>query len=160
MLRPVHGSILGVEAPFSRRPPFNTVNNWCMKLGTSKFPFSLVEEAAFLFTWSSTMGLMRLQCWSSKVSLNFKSVKASGNYMYHPLNTKKFWKEHIWKCEKFQIFKKDCNKSKQNAWKHQTKTFSTECFVFLHTNIKINIRGLLEKYPTVFFYANTWWIII
>ena len=22
------------------------------------------------------------------------------------------------------------------------------------------IRGLLEKYPTVFFYANTWWIII
>jgi len=23
-----------------------------------------------------------------------------------------------------------------------------------------DIRGLLEKYPTVFFYANTWWIII
>ena len=22
------------------------------------------------------------------------------------------------------------------------------------------VRGLLEKYPTVFFYANTWWIII
>ena len=22
------------------------------------------------------------------------------------------------------------------------------------------LRGLLEKYPTVFFYANTWWIII
>jgi len=29
-------------------------------------------------------------------------------------------------------------------------------------NIDINfyVRGLLEKYPTVFFYANTWWIII
>ena len=25
---------------------------------------------------------------------------------------------------------------------------------------KFVIRGLLEKYPTVFFYANTWWIII
>jgi len=24
----------------------------------------------------------------------------------------------------------------------------------------IYVRGLLEKYPTVFFYANTWWIII
>ena len=24
----------------------------------------------------------------------------------------------------------------------------------------LQIRGLLEKYPTVFFYANTWWIII
>ena len=23
-----------------------------------------------------------------------------------------------------------------------------------------SLRGLLEKYPTVFFYANTWWIII
>jgi hypothetical protein len=25
---------------------------------------------------------------------------------------------------------------------------------------KAFIRGLLEKYPTVFFYANPWWIII
>ena len=29
-------------------------------------------------------------------------------------------------------------------------TYSTCC----------SLRGLLEKYPTVFFYANTWWIII
>ena len=28
------------------------------------------------------------------------------------------------------------------------------------TCLSITIRGLLEKYPTVFFYANTWWIII
>jgi hypothetical protein len=31
--------------------------------------------------------------------------------------------------------------------------------IFLTTTISI-VRGLLEKYPTVFFYANTWWIII
>jgi hypothetical protein len=31
-----------------------------------------------------------------------------------------------------------------------------DCSLTLHESI----RGLLEKYPTVFFYANTWWIII
>ena len=31
--------------------------------------------------------------------------------------------------------------------------------ILLYTSVSY-IRGLLEKYPTVFFYANTWWIII
>ena len=30
----------------------------------------------------------------------------------------------------------------------------------IHTPPSRQVRGLLEKYPTVFFYANTWWIII
>ena len=32
-------------------------------------------------------------------------------------------------------------------------------YTFIKTSLLL-IRGLLEKYPTVFFYANTWWIII
>ena len=33
-------------------------------------------------------------------------------------------------------------------------------YMYVRVYIYIYIRGLLEKYPTVFFYANTWWIII
>ena len=32
--------------------------------------------------------------------------------------------------------------------------------MYIGMHVCMYVRGLLEKYPTVFFYANTWWIII
>ena len=34
------------------------------------------------------------------------------------------------------------------------------CALVQSNYVQKAVRGLLEKYPTVFFYANTWWIII
>jgi hypothetical protein len=36
------------------------------------------------------------------------------------------------------------------------ESYTDQCTLKTH----LHVRGLLEKYPTVFFYANTWWIII
>jgi hypothetical protein len=37
---------------------------------------------------------------------------------------------------------------------------SSPMCICVYMYVGLRIRGLLEKYPTLFFYANTWWIII
>jgi len=41
-------------------------------------------------------------------------------------------------------------------WTFSTRGINSATPNCTHTRV----RGLLERYPTVFFYANTWWIII
>jgi hypothetical protein len=53
-----------------------------------------------------------------------------------------------------------CSFMKINIVFPRPKETFYSCCIFKYDFIVYDIRGLLEKYPTVFFYANTWWIII
>jgi len=113
----------------------------------------------------------------SNIRIAYRTNKTLRNHLTHNnQNPDKFSHSWVYKltcpdCKKVYIGQKgrdfmtrynEHRRSFRN--KSHTSKFAQHSNEHMHSfgNIDdvMHIRGLLEKYPTVFFYANTWWIII